>query len=146
MDGGPCAIGLESTIVALLPGEPARLLREGAITRAALEAIVGPLSSARAGIQAPGMLDSHYAPRGQVRLNADAPGPGEFSIGFGQSGPADFNLSPDGDLTAAAARLYAALRAADAAGSVAIAVAPILEHGLGAAINDRLRRAAAPRD
>jgi L-threonylcarbamoyladenylate synthase len=143
LDGGPCTIGLESSIVAVLPNAPPRLLREGAIARGALEAIVGPLQAATGvAVQAPGMLESHYAPRAAVRLDVLAPEPDEVFIAFGA--PGRFSLSPRGDLTEAAARLYAVLRAADDVGR-AIAVAPIPDHGLGAAINDRLRRAAAPR-
>lgn len=144
LDGGACAFGLESSIVALPPDGPPRLLREGAIPRADLEAALkAPLAAAGGGISAPGMLASHYAPRGVVRLNAVAATPDEFVIGFaGAPAISDLDLSPSGDLTEAAARLYGALRAADAAGARAIAVAPIPEAGLGAAINDRLRRAA----
>lgn len=147
LDGGPCALGMESTIVALLPDEPVRVLREGAIAREEIEALIGQVGMAGAGIQAPGMLSSHYAPIGALRLNAHSPLAGEHFIGFGaicaSSGP---NLSVHGDLQEAASRLYALLRAADAAGALRIAVAPIPNSGLGAAINDRLQRAAAPRN
>ena len=94
---------------------------------------------------APGMLASHYAPRQPVRLEALTAGPREFHIGFGTI-PGDASLSPTGDLTEAAARLFDLLHIAEASGRAAIAVAPVPETGLGLAINDRLRRAAAPRD
>jgi L-threonylcarbamoyladenylate synthase len=147
LDAGPCSLGLESTIVALLPDQPARLLREGAILRAALEALIGPLERPQhPTITAPGMLDSHYAPRSALLLNAREPRDRTVFIGFGlTSPPGALTLSARGDLVEAAARLYAILREADAMGAEAIAVAPIPDVGLGAAINDRLRRAAAPR-
>jgi L-threonylcarbamoyladenylate synthase len=144
LDGGASALGLESSIVAVLPNKPLRLLREGAIPRATLEAIAGPLAAASEAVSAPGMLASHYAPRARLRLNALGLESGEYGIGFARYlRGAAMDLSPDGNLTEAAARLYGALRAADASGATIIAVAPIPEHGLGAAINDRLRRAAA---
>ena len=144
LDGGPCAVGLESTVVALLEGPP-RLLRPGAVTRAEIEALIGPLAEAEADARrSPGRLTRHYAPAAPVRLEALEPRPGEAFIGFGPApaGPAVFNLSERGDLTEAATRLFSVLRAADAAAPVAIAVAPIPQAGLGEAINDRLRRAA----
>jgi L-threonylcarbamoyladenylate synthase len=144
LDGGDCAVGLESTVVALLDGPP-RLLRPGAVTRAQIEALIGPLAEAEADARrSPGRLARHYAPAAPVRLNADAPRPGEAWLAFGPApeGPAVFNLSPAGDLREAAARLFSALRAADSLQPAAIAVAPIPDHGLGEAINDRLRRAA----
>jgi L-threonylcarbamoyladenylate synthase len=145
LDGGPCEAGLESTIVALPPDGPAALLRPGAIPRAAIEAVIGPLSAPKPGrVSAPGMLSSHYAPTAPVRLNALEKHPGERLLGFGPMA-GDLNLSPSGDLKEAAARLYAALRALDAQNPEAIAVAPIPKDGLGEAINDRLARAAAPR-
>jgi L-threonylcarbamoyladenylate synthase len=149
LDGGPCAAGLESTIVALGGREPA-LLRSGAVAAAEIERVLGcklirPGGSA---IQAPGMMQSHYAPRARLRLDADAPRPGEAFLAFGaqprDDGPA-LNLSPSGDLREAAANLFAHLRALDRPGIDTIAVAPIPAEGLGEAINDRLRRAAAPR-
>jgi L-threonylcarbamoyladenylate synthase len=144
LDGGPCAVGVESTVVALL-GVP-RLLRPGAATRAALEAIVGPLADAEADAKrSPGRLARHYAPDLPVRLGVLAPREGEAFIGFGDVGAGGerrWNLSPTGDLQEAAARLFAYLRAADRSGASAIAVAPIPDEGLGEAINDRLRRAA----
>jgi L-threonylcarbamoyladenylate synthase len=148
LDGGPCAAGLESTIVALTGGEP-RLLRAGAIPAEAIERVLGrPLLRERgAVIQAPGMMQSHYAPRARLRLNADAPRSGEAFLAFGarQGNGAALNLSPSGDLREAAANLFAHLRALDRPGIDMIAVAPIPDTELGEAINDRLRRAAAPR-
>ncbi len=144
LDGGDCAIGLESTVVALLDGPP-RLLRPGAVTRSQIEALVGPLSEAEADAgRSPGRLARHYAPNAPMRLDADAPEPDEAYLAFGPApdGPRTFNLSPAGDLREAAARLFSALRAADALAPAAIAVARIPEGGLGEAINDRLRRAA----
>jgi L-threonylcarbamoyladenylate synthase len=142
LDGGPCAIGLESTVVALLD-EP-RLLRPGAVTRAQIEALIGPLCEAEADARrSPGRLTRHYAPNLPLRLNAEEPRRDEVWLGFGRNGGAGFNLSPDGDLTEAAANLFAYLRAADRSlGAAGIAVAPIPDTGLGEAINDRLRRAA----
>jgi L-threonylcarbamoyladenylate synthase len=147
LDGGPCPVGLESTVVDLSGTRP-RLLRPGAVTREQLEALLGPVELAAAGdaIAAPGMLASHYAPRAAVRLDATDRRPGEAFLDFGTTrADADFDLSPSGDLVAAAAHLFAALRRLDRPGVTAIAVAPIPAGGLGAAINDRLRRAAAPR-
>jgi L-threonylcarbamoyladenylate synthase len=144
LDGGPCEIGLESTVVALLDGPP-RLLRPGAVTRAEIEALIGPLSEAEAdAARSPGRLARHYAPNAPLRLNADAPRPGEAYLAFGPPPRDDpvFNLSPMGDLREAAANLFSYLRAADARAPTAIAVAPIPPDGLGEAINDRLRRAA----
>ena len=143
LDGGPCAIGLESTVVALL--DAPRLLRPGAITRADIEAVAGPLSEAESDAKrSPGRLARHYAPNLPLRLNAEEPQPGEVFLGFGRwGGGGGFNLSPDGDMAEAAANLFAYLRAADRAmGATGISVAPIPGEGLGEAINDRLRRAA----
>lgn len=151
LDGGPCAVGVESTIVGLAP-EPV-LLRAGGLPAEAIEACLGaPLAAAPSPStspgedrpNAPGQLSSHYAPRGSLRLDATGARPGETLIGFG-SVAGDVSLSPAGDLTEAAARLFHVLHDLDAAGVEAIAVAPIPDHGLGRAINDRLRRAAAPR-
>jgi L-threonylcarbamoyladenylate synthase len=142
LDGGPCAIGLESTVVALL--DMPRLLRPGAVTRAEIEALIGPLSDAEADARrSPGRLARHYAPNLPLRLNAEEPRPDEVWLGFGPHGGIGFNLSPEGDLAEAAANLFAYLRAADRSqGAAGIAVAPIPDAGLGEAINDRLRRAA----
>jgi L-threonylcarbamoyladenylate synthase len=143
VDGGPCAVGLESTVISLLDGPP-RLLRPGAVTRSQIEALIGPLAEADAtdAHRSPGRLARHYAPTAPVRLNATGPFPGEVFIGFGRFGAADLNLSPSGNLAEAAARLFTRLREADALAPAAIAVAPVPDEGLGEAINDRLRRAA----
>jgi L-threonylcarbamoyladenylate synthase len=141
LDGGPCKVGLESTVVALLDG-PARLLRPGAVTREQIEALIGPLAEAEADAKrSPGRLSLHYAPEAPVRIEADAPREGEAYLAFGPSDSA-FNLSPTRDLTEAAANLFSMLRAADRIRPTGIAVAPIPHEGLGEAINDRLRRAA----
>jgi L-threonylcarbamoyladenylate synthase len=146
LEGGPCAHGLESTIIGF-ENNQARLLRPGAIAREAIEALIGPLGAAPSGVHAPGMLSSHYAPRARLRLNAEAPQAGEAYLAFGSAAPPGaLSLSESGDLTEAAAKLYAHLRALDASGADVIAVAPIPMRGLGEAINDRLARAAAPRD
>ena len=136
VDAGPTELGLESTIVAVTDGR-LRLLRPGPIN-------LGLGVAQDGGIEAPGQLASHYAPGKLLRLNADTARPGEWLIGFGAVA-GDVSLSPSGDLVEAAARLFAALHEADASDRPAIAVAPVPEEGLGAAINDRLRRAAAPR-
>ena len=143
LDGGSCAIGLESTVIALLD-EP-RLLRPGSVTRAEIEAVIGALSEADADARrSPGRLARHYAPNAPVRLEAEGPKPGEAFLAFGPADARDrtWNLSPTRDLVEAAANLFAHLRAADRSGASAIAVAPIPQEGLGEAINDRLRRAA----
>jgi L-threonylcarbamoyladenylate synthase len=141
LDGGPCQIGLESTVVALL--DTPRLLRPGAVTRAEIEALIGPLAEAEADARrSPGRLARHYAPDLPLRLNATEPREGEVWLGFGRGFPEPLNLSLTGDLAEAAANLFAYLRAADRSGARAIAVAPIPDVGLGEAINDRLRRAA----
>ena len=147
LDGGACAVGVESTILAL-DGQPA-LLRPGGVPVEAIEAVLGAalaLPNDPATPKAPGQLASHYAPEARVRLNVPVPQPGEIFVGFGP-GAADLSLSPDGDLTEAAANLFHLLRAADALAGPggSIAFAPVPETGLGRAINDRLRRAAAPR-
>lgn len=142
LDGGPCPVGLESTIVGIA-GARATLLRPGGIVAEAIEAAIGrPLERTGGAIVAPGMLSRHYAPHARLRLEATAPRADETMIGFGNV-PGDLSLSPSGDLAEAAANLFTMLRAADAAGKPGIAVAPIPGHGLGRAINDRLRRAAA---
>ena len=152
LDGGPCAIGLESTVLDLSAERPT-LLRPGGIPVEALEAAIGPIDRPRPGgadaPRSPGMLESHYAPALALRLDAVAALPGEALLAFGANPPSGFAeigwLSRAGDLVEAAANLFAALRALDRPGFSGIAVMPIPEHGLGAAINDRLRRAAAPR-
>jgi L-threonylcarbamoyladenylate synthase len=143
LDGGACAVGLESTVIALLD-EPPRLLRPGGVTRQAIEAVIGALADAEADARrSPGRMALHYAPDAPVRLDAGAARPGEVLLGFGAvAGDPAFNLSPSADLAEAAARLFTFLRAADRLRPTAIAVAPIPEDGLGEAINDRLRRAA----
>lgn len=150
IDGGACAVGLESTILGFDPAPV--LLRPGGIPAEALEACIGAtlghLTPDQARPSAPGQLASHYAPAACVRLNVAEPAPGDFWIGFGADcGGADLNLSPAGDLVEAAANLFHYLRDADARtkSGGTIAVAPIRDTGLGRAINDRLRRAAAPR-
>lgn len=144
LDGGQTMQGIESTIVALRP-DGWSVLRPGPITSEEIGAILGGWDDvmAPAGkIEAPGQLASHYAPGKPVRLGVTRAEPDEFLIGFGPvSG--NTSLSPSGDLAEAAARLYAALHEAAAALLPRIAVAPIPETGIGAAINDRLRRAAA---
>lgn len=144
IDGGPTALGLESTIVGV-DEEGVRLLRPGPIDFAELAALARLATPERPrGIEAPGQLASHYAPAKPLRLNASEAAPGEWLIGFGPIA-GDDNLSPSGDLAEAAANLFAALHRADRTDRPRIAVAAIPQHGLGAAINDRLRRAAAPR-
>jgi L-threonylcarbamoyladenylate synthase len=155
LDGGPTERGLESTIVAVEKGG-VRLLRPGPIGWDDIVAILPPsakggaprahpLSSSEGRIEAPGQLRSHYAPAKPVRVDAAAATPEEWHIGFGPVA-GDENLSPSGDLHEAAARLFDALHRADAGPRRGIAVAPIPSEGIGIAINDRLRRAAAPRD
>jgi len=147
LDGGPCSAGIESTIVAVLPGLAPTLLRPGAIARERIESITGPLAeSAGTDITAPGQLQSHYAPRATLRLNAQHAEADEVLLGFGPHAPSGAdNLSTSGDLTEAAANLYQRLRQLDASGAEKIAVMPVPREGLGEAINDRLQRAAAPR-
>jgi L-threonylcarbamoyladenylate synthase len=147
LDAGPTPVGIESTIVGLA-GTPT-LLRAGGLPRAEIERVLGhALAVPAAGtIAAPGMLASHYAPRATLRLDATSVRAGEALLAFGSPLPgavATANLSPTGDLREAAAYLFAALRSLDDQ-SDAIAVMPIPDEGLGEAINDRLRRAAAPR-
>lgn len=153
IDGGPCAIGVESTIVSCLPGGP-RILRPGGVSREDIEKALGralaeaPPQASEAAPIAPGMLASHYAPRASVRLGAEDAAAQEAVLDFGgqvSGGGARLDLSPSGDLCEAAANLFAYLRRLDASGARIIAVAPIPMTGLGAAINDRLQRAAAPR-
>lgn len=146
LEGGESKIGVESTVIGFGP-DGAVMLRPGGAPREAIEKIVGPLASPVAGgpVTSPGMLTSHYAPHARVRLNANAAEPGEKLLGFGPDAPADaLNLSRKGDLAEAAAHLFAMMRALDTE-TDAIAVMPIPFTGLGEAINDRLKRAAAPR-
>ncbi|MDU9005667.1 L-threonylcarbamoyladenylate synthase [Sedimentitalea todarodis] len=146
IDDGACAVGLESTIVGLANDTP-RLLRPGGLPAEPIEAALGRellRHAASDDLTAPGQLLSHYAPKHAVRLNADTSCPGEAFLGFGDVA-CDLNLSQNGDLTEAAANLFDCLHLLDR-GERPIAVAPIPDHGLGVAINDRLRRAAAPRD
>ena len=155
IDGGACEVGVESTIVSCL-GEPT-LLRPGGLAREDIEAVLGRALAAPAvadeapqklELIAPGMLASHYAPRAQLRLDAQTPRDGEALLAFGPA-PAfagtTFNLSPRGDLIEAAANLFTHLRALDSSGAKTIAVMSVPHDGLGEAINDRLARAAAPR-
>ena len=154
LDGGATTHGVESTVVDA-SGPDIIMLRPGAATREAIEAILGEPISQRAEASddnapiSPGMLTSHYAPRARVRLNAVDVTAEEALLAFGPSpvraaGPT-INLSPSGDLAEAAANLFAALRRLDATGATTIAVMPIPQTGLGEAINDRLNRAAAER-
>jgi L-threonylcarbamoyladenylate synthase len=152
LDGGSCRVGIESTVLDL-SGERAVLLRPGGIAIETLAAAIGPIvppGAADAAVpHGPGMLTSHYAPSLPLRLDAMKAMPGEMLLAFGGAPPATDEqiiwLSRSGDLEEAAARLFAALREADRPGCAGIAVMPIPDVGLGAAINDRLRRAAAPR-
>ena len=146
LDGGACPVGVESTILGL-SGDPV-LLRPGGVPVEALEAVLDRSVAMRVDsgdLTAPGQMRSHYAPGIPVRLEARARQPGEVMLGFGGV-EADLNLSPSGDLTEAAANLFHHLHALDAMGAAGIAVSPIPARGLGRAINDRLRRAAAPKD
>lgn len=156
LDGGDCAVGVESTIIAVSGGQM-HLLRPGGVPVEEIETVTGqpvirdPSGSGKP-VQAPGQLLSHYAPNAWLRLNADAVLPGEALLAFGgltitgaHTAVAVQNLSPQGDLVEAAANLFAMLAGLDASGAQCIAVAPVPDHGLGLAINDRLRRAAAPR-
>jgi L-threonylcarbamoyladenylate synthase len=148
LDGGPCPLGIESTVIAVLDDAPA-LLRPGALPREAIELVLGaPLAAAKANHRgaSPGQLETHYAPATPLRLGATSVARDEALLAFGGDVPegarVTINLSPSGSLEEAAARLFAALRELDQAGAPAIAVMPIPAHGLGEAINDRLQRAA----
>ena len=147
LDGGACSVGLESTIIRTEP--ELQLLRPGGLPVEQIEAALGQTVRGAAIISetpdAPGQLLSHYAPNAPVRLNATQAKPDEVLLGFGPSG-GTLNLSVTGDLHEAAANLFSMLRLLDEKGASRIAVAPIPDHGLGRAINDRLARAAAPRD
>jgi L-threonylcarbamoyladenylate synthase len=145
LDGGPSSMGVESTILAV-DGGTVTQLRAGALPRDEIEAAIGrPIAIARDGatIAAPGMLASHYAPNATLRLDADGAQKGEVYLGFGDR-DGTLNLSPSADLREAARNLFAMLHQLDAT-ATHIAIAPIPHHGLGEAINDRLKRAAAPR-
>jgi L-threonylcarbamoyladenylate synthase len=153
LDGGSAEVGVESTIVSCLEDRP-RLLRPGGLTREAIEAVIGRALAPGGGSKliAPGMLASHYAPRARVRLDAQEVLSDEAALLFGPAQPRGLaeasmvlNLSEAGDLREAAARLFSDLRLLDACGAPTIAVSPIPDSGLGEAINDRLRRAAAER-
>jgi L-threonylcarbamoyladenylate synthase len=148
IDGGACRVGVESTILDLT-GDIPTILRPGGLSVEQLEQVLGrPVAKAAsdAAITAPGMMTSHYAPACPMRLNQTKAQPGEALLGFGPDTPdAALNLSPTGDLIEAAANLFAMMRQLDTPDFSAIVVAPIPEHGLGLAINDRLRRAAAPK-
>lgn len=147
LDGGAATVGLESTVVSFMGPKPT-LLRPGGLPREEIEDRLG----IRLGMNeddadhphSPGQLPSHYAPEAALRLNAEAPRPGETYIGFGRHGGGAYTLSATGDLAEAAANLFRVLHLADAEGQP-IAVAPVPQFGLGEAINDRLARAAAPR-
>jgi L-threonylcarbamoyladenylate synthase len=149
LDGGPTPIGLESTVVDASAAEPL-ILRLGGLAREQMECVLGhPLALARGAPgspASPGMLARHYAPAAKLRLDAGEVREGEALLAFGPRVPehaaATINLSPSGDLVEAAANLFSALRELDAAGARSIAVMPIPDLGLGAAINDRLQRAA----
>ncbi len=160
LDGGPCALGIESAVVDLSGGQ-ARLLRPGAVTREDIEAVIGTLllgehvsdagvsgaDNPGGAVKSPGLAGRHYAPDRPLRIEAKSAASGEAFLAFGPHAPAcggpSLNLSPAGDLEEAAANLFAMLRALDRPGVAAIAVMAVPEAGLGAAINDRLRRAAA---
>ena len=152
LDGGPCPVGVESTIVKI-EGSAVTLLRPGGIARSDIERAVGKaILSVHGKIEAPGMMPSHYAPNAKMRLNATDQKDGEAFLGFGAvagTGPAALTLSEAGDMAEAAANLFAHLRALDRLAAThkvnTIAVAPVPMEGLGEAINDRLKRAAAPR-
>jgi L-threonylcarbamoyladenylate synthase len=152
LDGGPATVGLESTVVDLSTPEAA-LLRPGGVTREEIERLIGDLAKpedgpAGAPERSPGRQARHYAPHHRLRINADRPAPGEALLAFGPDLPEGAtlvrNLSPSGDLTEAAANLFAMLDELDSLAPDGIAAMPIPETGLGAAINDRLRRAAHP--
>ncbi len=150
LDGGACPVGVESTVLDLSGTQP-RLLRPGGLDRAALERLLGPLAEAadEAAPRSPGQLASHYAPRLPLRLDATEVASDEALLAFGPHPPAGGvamrNLSPAGDPAEAARNLFAMLRELDASGAGRIAVMPIPAEGLGEAVRDRLRRAAAPR-
>jgi L-threonylcarbamoyladenylate synthase len=145
LDGGPCRVGLESTVLGLADGELV-LLRPGAVTRRAIEAIAGPIAPGLgSGRSSPGRLARHYAPSKPLRLEVRSPSPAAAYLAFGpapENRPLSWSLSPAGDLAEAAANLFTMLRAADRSDAEVIETAPIPHEGLGEAINDRLERAA----
>ena len=143
LDAGSATLGIESTVIGF-DGDRPLLLRPGAVPREEIQDLVGPLGPPGNLIQSPGQLASHYAPRAGLRLNAGEIESGEVLLGFGNTPGAKLNLSAKGDLREAAANLFAMLRELDKVASQ-IAVSPIPDTGIGEAINDRLRRAAAPR-
>ncbi len=154
LDGGPCDVGVESTVLDLCSEQP-KLLRAGGTTIEAIENLIGPVASysgAPNSIRSPGMLASHYAPGLPVRMGATEVEKDEALLAFGSPLPGAslvFNLSDQGDLSEAASRLFAGLRMLDqnapALGLIRVAAMPVPDHGIGRAINDRLRRASAPR-
>ncbi len=142
IDGGNCAVGVESTVVSVLD-DRVSLLRPGSVTRDEIEAIVGSLDRGGEGHRSPGRMTLHYAPDAPVRIEAEAARDGEILLGFGPgTGEPRWSLSPTGDLREAAANLFRRLREADRERPSGIAVSPIPPTGLGEAINDRLKRAA----
>lgn len=146
LDGGACDVGLESTIIAA--DGTGTLLRAGGLSMEDITAHLGypiPTDTTPTAVTAPGQLASHYAPKGQVRLNVTVPNADEVYVGFGDV-PCELNLSKNGDMLEAAANIFAALHHLNKIDARKIAIAPIPDTGLGLAINDRLARAAAPRD
>lgn len=142
IDGGPCAVGVESTVVSVLDGRVA-LLRPGAVTRQEIEALIGPLAASGEGHRSPGRLTLHYAPDAPVRIDATERRHGEILLGFGPGvGEPRWSLSSSGEVREAAANLFRLLREADRDRPAGIAVSPVPKEGLGEAINDRLKRAA----
>lgn len=149
IDGGPCRVGVESTVLDLTAAAPV-LLRPGGVAAEDIEAVIGPLAQPAAAsggaLKSPGMMDRHYAPGLPLRLEATRARPGEALLGFGAEAPdGAMNLSPSADLSEAAANLFSMIRTLDGPPFKAIAVMAVPEHGLGRAINDRLRRAVQPR-
>jgi L-threonylcarbamoyladenylate synthase len=146
LDGGPSVVGIESTVVSFMDARP-KLLRPGGVARDAVEHVLGygiAVADA-ASPHSPGQMESHYAPSAMLRLEAVAPRDDETYLGFGDYAHGQYSLSRGGDVLEAAANLFRMLHELDAMGISAIAIAPIPNEGLGEAINDRLRRAAAPR-
>ena len=147
LDGGPCSVGVESTVVSFM-GARATLLRPGGLSRGDIEQVLGHELEVEADStqpHSPGQMESHYAPHAYLRLDATAPHKGESYLGFGTHDHGPYTLSVRGDVVEAAANLFRLLHELDGLGVKTIAVAPIPHEGLGEAINDRLRRAAAPR-